>query len=251
MSVSYKFSGAGVSGAPVNRNLVMTVDMKVDDAMPKLSKKTDLKVYIEGPSNISNISVLGGDRGKFNIGFTPTVPGVHWVELIFKGTWANEAFRLPISDGPNCPEIAYEGKFRSGAVPLPLTTSASVVGPSAEEEAEKIQKKAAEEEKVKEAQIAKQNKDEEDRKQKEEHDRHKKEEEDRHRREEEARHKEAERKRHEEAERQRKEEEEHKRREVLRAQLEELSNVDLWGEITLSLERLQILTSIQQKRINS
>jgi len=183
---------------------------------------------------------LGGDRGKFTINFTPTVPGWHWVDFVFKGTWANDPFKLPISDGPNCPEVQYEGKYRSGNAPLPLQSSTSVpaspVTPAAPPVNEEEEKQKREEDRLRK---------EDERLRKEEEEKTKREEDERLRKEEE-------RLKKEEQERLRREEEEKVKREkyeALKESLEGLSNADLATEIAQTIQKLQILTLIQQSRI--
>jgi hypothetical protein len=253
-----------VNGGPVNRLLTFMVDIKVDNQIPKQCKKTDLKVCIEGPSTISNVNIMGGDRANFKVSFTPTVAGSHWADFVFKGTWANHPHKFPISDGPNCPEHEYTGKYRSGNAPLPLTSSASVASIHSNEDEEKKKREDEERQKEEEHKKEQQRKDLDERKRREE-DRKRKEEEER---EERIRREEEERIRKEEEERIRKEEEmrleaerlrkEQSRRvkaqklekiENLTNQLSALSNEELASEINKTLERLQILFNIQQKRI--
>jgi len=285
MSVTYSVSGP-VNGGPANRLLNFTVDIKVDNQIPKQCKKSDLRVVIEGPSN-ANVSIMGGDRANFKVGFTPTAAGTYWADFVFKGTWANKPHKFPISDGTNCPEIEYEGKYRSGNAPLPLTSSDSVIGATVSSGNEE-KKKREEEDKQKEEQHRRDLEDrkrrededrkrkanEEDRKRQAEADRLRREEEelqaevDRLRREEEERQAEEDRLRLEAEEKIRQEEErkieaERRRKaeakrikaeklekiEYLRNQFAELSNEELAEEMNKTLERLQILISIQQKRI--
>jgi len=264
MSVSYRISGP-VYGGPVNRLLTFTADIKVDEQIPKQCKKTDLKVYIEGPPNTNyNANIMGGDRGKFTVSFTPTVPGFHWADFVFKGTWAAQPYKFPISDGPNCPENEYEGKYRSGNVPLPLTSSASISSPPPEDPEEKKKKEEEKQRKLEEEEkhrkLAEERLKEEETKR--EHEAQIRRAEDRKRKhEEEEIRQEAERKRLEEENRLA---EERAKKELSRSekaqklekmnskinQFSVLSNEELVSEINQTLEKLQILLNIQSKRLN-
>jgi hypothetical protein len=273
MSVTYIVSGAGVNGGPVNRKIMVSVDMKMNDTIPRNCKKSDLAVYVEGPSNISNVSIMGGDRGKFHLGFTPTSPGIHWVDFVFQGVWASEPYKLQISDGANCPATEYEGKYRSGSVPLPVS---SLMSSSAQEDDEKKKNddRQRQEDEARKEEEARKKRDHEEQQRKEEEGRKKKEHEEQQRKEEDARKKkeheeqqrkeEDARKKKEHEEQQRKEEEARKKREheelearrkkdrldAIKAEFNALSNEELAVNIHQTMEKLQILIDIQQSRLH-
>jgi len=94
--------------------LLIQVNIKVDDQIPFKSQKSDLEVFIEGPED-PKISILGGERGNFHVGFNPSVAGQFWMDFVYKGTVANEPFLLPVKDMFNkVPEVTYTGKYRGG-----------------------------------------------------------------------------------------------------------------------------------------
>eukprot|EP01124_Arcella_intermedia_P025252 TRINITY_DN4480_c0_g3_i1.p1 TRINITY_DN4480_c0_g3~~TRINITY_DN4480_c0_g3_i1.p1 ORF type:complete len:254 (-),score=86.24 TRINITY_DN4480_c0_g3_i1:42-803(-) len=252
MSVTYRVSGAGANGGPANRIIMLTVEMKVDNQFPRNSKKTDLQVVVEGPSNVNSVNIMGGDRGKFVVGFTPTAPGVHWVDFIYQGTFAAEAYRLPVSDGPNCPDFPYEGKQRALGAPA---QSASVPSTPQKGLSEEEIKRREEEERLKREEEERLRKEEEERLKREEEERLRKEEEERLRKEEEERL----RREEEERERLRLEEEARARKEAyenakqsrfaeLASQVSEIPTDQLQLEIEVAIERVRLLYLQQVNR---
>jgi len=252
--------------------IMFTVDIKLDDQIPR-SKKSDLQVFVEGPGPLVTPNIMGGDRGKFQIGLKPGPAGTYWVDFVFQGIFAAEPFKLPISEGASCPEYPYEGKQRAQGAPAtsastipasPATQASGSGRPSAQElEAEKKK----EDDRVREEE-ERQRKDEEDRirvrEAEAEHERLRRAEEQErlhHQEQEKLRHQEQERLRHLEQERLRLEEEERARKEAeekarlarlaeIRSQFAVLSNQDLSKEIENTIEKLQLLVQEQQKRFD-
>jgi len=97
---------------------------------------------------------MGGERGKFQVGLKPGNAGTYWIDFVYQGRWAAEAYKLPIAEGANCPEVPYEGKQRALGTPPPQTPSSPLgasLGASSgaeekqrKEEAEKQRKEEAE-----------------------------------------------------------------------------------------------------------
>jgi len=113
MSVTYAITGRSAKGGAIKQMAILSAAIKVDDGIPT-SGKQDLEVIIEGPVETQpKISIMGGDRGNFHIGFTPSAAGQYWLDFIFKGTLANEPFLLPVKDAANKvpPTPAYTGKL--------------------------------------------------------------------------------------------------------------------------------------------
>jgi len=101
MSVTYTMSGRSAKGGQIKQMVILSAAVKVDDSVPN-SAKTDLEVIIECPEDTQpKVSIMGGERGNFHIGFTPSAAGQYWIDLIFKGVLANEPFLLPIKDSGN------------------------------------------------------------------------------------------------------------------------------------------------------
>eukprot|EP01123_Difflugia_compressa_P010973 TRINITY_DN4177_c0_g1_i1.p1 TRINITY_DN4177_c0_g1~~TRINITY_DN4177_c0_g1_i1.p1 ORF type:complete len:221 (+),score=45.64 TRINITY_DN4177_c0_g1_i1:16-678(+) len=136
MSVTYTTSGRNAKGGQVKTMLLVQVAIKIDDQIPFKSQKSDLEVFVEGPEE-PKVSVLGGERGNFHVGFTPNVAGQFWLEFVYKGTVANEPFLLPVRDLFNkVPEHPYTGKFRSN---FPEQLSDSSQKPPEERKEQKLE----------------------------------------------------------------------------------------------------------------
>jgi len=211
MSVTYVISGRSAKGGAAKQMAILSAAIRVDDAVPNSTSKTDLEVVIEGPDGDTQpkINIMGGERGNFHIGFTPNSPGQYWLDFIFKGALANEPFLLPVKDATNKvpPHPEYTGRL--------VHRGGSSGGNDEErllrEEEERIRREEEEDRLLREEE-ERLVREEEEQLRKEEEERQRKEEEERERRE----HEERERKRkeeEEERERHRKEEEERKRRE--------------------------------------
>jgi len=122
--VTYTITGRSAKGGAFKTMLLIQVAIKVDDQIPFKSQKSDLEVIVEGPEE-PKISVLGGERGNFHVGFNPNIAGQYWLDFVYKGIVANEPFLVPVKDMFNkVPEVHYTGKSRNGALP-PVSALAS------------------------------------------------------------------------------------------------------------------------------
>lgn len=116
MSLTYKVSGRGATGGPAGTMLIFTVQLELDGKPLPGPKKEDLTVRMESPGDEPRTNIMGGTGGSYHVGFKPTDPGQHWVELCWRGTWANEPFLLPVKDkSGKVPDFPYKGSVRGGA----------------------------------------------------------------------------------------------------------------------------------------
>jgi len=106
--LTYKTSGRGVSGGPVGSMLIFTVAIELDGKVPPNPVKEDLTVFVSSPGDPLKPTVMGGTGGSYHIGLKPTEAGQHYVDFCWRGTWASEAYMLPVKDkSGNVPDHTY------------------------------------------------------------------------------------------------------------------------------------------------
>jgi len=268
MAISYRVSGAGANGGRSNSMIMFTVEIKIDDQIPR-SKKTDLQVFVESPTPVTNVKIMGGDRGKFQVGFSSGAAGTYWVDFVYQGTFAQDPYKLPISEGSNCPEIPYEGRQRAAGAPAQTPGSpASPLGVSRgsavkDADSERLRKEEEEKQKFEEDErIRKETEETQKRQQQREEEERKEEERRRHEEEQQNQQREAkqrerllkeeeEKRIREEEEKHRKEQEEIRRQarvDAIQKEIMVLTNEELTRDINETLDRLRLLIEEQQKR---
>jgi hypothetical protein len=104
----YTVTGKGANGGPVNTMLMFTFTLKKDGKGLTDSKKEDLVVHIDAPTNPPRVTVMGGPNGTWQIGFTPCSSGKHWIDFVYRGEFIGEPASLPIGTGDH----PYTGKER-------------------------------------------------------------------------------------------------------------------------------------------
>eukprot|EP01127_Copromyxa_protea_P004515 TRINITY_DN14371_c0_g1_i1.p1 TRINITY_DN14371_c0_g1~~TRINITY_DN14371_c0_g1_i1.p1 ORF type:complete len:386 (-),score=114.95 TRINITY_DN14371_c0_g1_i1:8-1165(-) len=110
-ALSYTISGAGAKGGPAKKLVIFTVTFTIDGEKIEGTKE-DLIVYIDGPSTpVPRTNILGGTGGAYHVGFTPTEPGQHWIDFVYKGNACTEPFMLAVKNNFNkTPDFPYTGK---------------------------------------------------------------------------------------------------------------------------------------------
>eukprot|EP01124_Arcella_intermedia_P027735 TRINITY_DN5486_c0_g1_i1.p1 TRINITY_DN5486_c0_g1~~TRINITY_DN5486_c0_g1_i1.p1 ORF type:complete len:696 (-),score=222.75 TRINITY_DN5486_c0_g1_i1:722-2809(-) len=112
--LSYSISGKGCKGGILGTMIIFNVTMFVNGNLPE-SQKEDLQIFIE-PEEEAFVSIMGGVKGTFSIGFKPKVAGYYWVDFVFKGQWAPNPYPLPVAaPGQTMNASQYKGIHRQVA----------------------------------------------------------------------------------------------------------------------------------------
>jgi hypothetical protein len=128
--VTYEIGGRGKDGGTEGRMLIFSVNFKVDGKLVMNPVKDDIGVYCECPGGTPRFNIMIS-QGAYHIGFTPSAGGQHWFDFTYKGTWANEAFCLPIKNKLNkVPDHPYTGAARGGAPPPKAAAPAAKTEPA-------------------------------------------------------------------------------------------------------------------------